>query len=130
MKRTIIILIIIAMLGGLSVYEEILLKNTTANLVYYTQELTLSIDNAGDNISKDYIISNFDNLNEFWSKQKGILCMFTNFDKLRFMDENLQKLHDGINKNKIDIVEESLSSIRSFNDFVNFTLGFNLNNLF
>lgn len=130
MKRTIIILVILALLSGLGIYEEILVMDTTSNLSHYTQELSLSIDNAGDNLDQDYVIGKFDNLNEFWTGKRSVLCMFTNYDKLRFMDESLQKLNDGIKKNKIDMVEESLSSIRSFNDFVSYILGFNINNLF
>ena len=130
MKRTIIIFVIIALLGALSIYEEILVNNTLTQMSKYTNQLSVSVSINSDNIYNENVMSNFDNLDEFWEKQKVKLCMFTNYDKIRFVDESMQKIEDGIKKNNIDLVEENISSLRSFNEFVSYIMGFNINNLF
>ena len=130
MKRNIIIVIIFLILLSVSVYEEALIGYTKDNLGSNLTVLTTRIDENKDNINQDEIMDSFNNLDNFWDKQKVKLCFFTNYDKIRFVDESLLKIHDGIRANNIEIVEENISTLKSFNEFISYIMGFNINNLF
>lgn len=130
MKRTIIIFLMIALLACVSIYEEMLVNQTTNNLSFYTEELSISINDNNADINKEIVLDKYTSLDDFWEQQKIKLCMFTNYDKIRFVDESLQKIHDGIVKSDVDLVKENISSIRSFNEYASYILGFNINNLF
>ena len=120
----------IALLACVSIYEEMLVNQTTNNLSFYTEELSISINDNNADINKEIVLDKYTSLDDFWEQQKIKLCMFTNYDKIRFVDESLQKIHDGIVKSDVDLVKENISSIRSFNEYASYILGFNINNLF
>lgn len=130
MKRLVAILVLIALLCGVCVVEEIFLKETEENLTKYSTKLYSSIELNSENLNIDVVKTDLKALEEFWEKEKSKLSFFTNYDKIKTMDESLVKLKTAIVHNDKALAFENISLINAFPTFLKFFAGFNISNLF
>jgi len=130
MKKLISVLILIAFLITVAIYEEVFLNNFKNNMKVYSNELSILISNNEDNLNKEEIKKSFNNLEIYWDKAKNTLCFFTNYEKIRTMDESFIKLSEAIEKNDKALAFENSAIIKDCSEFFNYMLGFNINSLF
>ena len=130
MKRNIYVLFLIAILVSVCVMEEILLKSTHTALQGYSNELTTLFAQHKENLNFDVVINKFDETKSFWDSQKKYITYFTNYDKIRTIDESFIKLEEAIDNNDKSLALENLSIIKSSADSLQYFMGFNINNLF
>ncbi len=130
MKRNIYVLFLIAILISVCVMEEILLKSTHTALQGYSNELTTLFAQHKENLNFDVVINKFDETKSFWDSQKKYITYFTNYDKIRTIDESFIKLEEAIDNNDKSLALENLSIIKSSADSLQYFMGFNINNLF
>lgn len=130
MKRFLSILILIIVLSGISILEEVFLHNFITNLTNKAEVVSIAIENSKDNVSNDEILKNFYDLKDFWHKSKNRLCYFTNYEKIKTVDESFVKLSTAIKNNDLSLATENIAVIKEYGDFFHYMMGFNLNNLF
>ena len=96
----------------------------------YSKNLEVAVAANEDNLNCAAVEQNFGVLKSFWEDEKIKVCYFTNYDKIRMVDESIVKLDYGIKNNEKSLVVENLGLLLQFGEFLHFTNGFNLNNLF
>ena len=130
MKRNILVIIIVAILAIISIFEELTVKDVTTNIGAYASALEGAINQNEENINISSVKDRFENLSDYWDSKKTHICFFANYDKIRYMDENMIKLGDAIKDNDMVLAKENLSSVKSFGALIQYVMGFNINNLF
>lgn len=130
MKRNILVIIIVAILAIISILEELTVKDVTTNIGAYAGALEGAINQNEENINISSVKDSFENLSGYWDSKKTHICFFANYDKIRYMDENMIKLGDAIKDNDMVLAKENLSSVKSFGALIQYVMGFNINNLF
>ena len=130
MKRNVLVIIIVAILAIISICEELTVREVTTNLGSYTSALESAINQNEDNIDVTEVNDSFEKLNDYWNSKKTHICFFANYDKIKYMDENMIKLDDAIKDNDNILAKENLSSVKSFGALIQYVMGFNINNLF
>lgn len=130
MKRNVLVIIIVAILAIISICEELTVREVTTNLGSYTSALESAINQNEDNIDVTEVNDSFEKLNDYWNSKKTHICFFANYDKIKYMDENMIKLDDAIKDNDTILAKENLSSVKSFGALIQYVMGFNINNLF
>ncbi|NCB48687.1 MAG: DUF4363 family protein [Clostridia bacterium] len=130
MKRFFAILFIIIILSGISIAEEILLQNAVENVATQSSAILSLIDENEVDINTEEILTSVDNFKNFWNKEERKICYFTSYDKIKSMDESIVKLRYAIKNNDRSLAIENVANIQSYNQFLHYIMGFNLNNLF
>ncbi len=128
MKRNIIIVCIILIIVSVCIVEELILHNTSDNLLILSQNLSQSLIES-DTINSQENLDNYNKLNDFWKSSKRTLCFLTNYEKIRTLDESIIKLGTALQNDDKSLVVENISIIKSFNEFSHYFMGFNINNL-
>lgn len=129
MKRLFGIIIIILFLVGLCIADERLVDGTlhqiklTGNQIYaYAQQL--------DSVNNEELISQAEDLLEYWSSRESILSFFTNHKDIREMGIELTKV---IAYAKQDIREEfnaSMELVIYYTDSFHQVMGVSMQNIF
>lgn len=130
MKRNIYVILLILVLVAVCVLEEILLQSTCATLQGYSNELTVLFSQHKDELNSNAVTSKFEQTKLYWDKQKRLITYFTNYDKIRSIDESFVKLEEALDENDKSLALENLSIIKSTADSLHYFMGFNINNLF
>ncbi len=130
MKRNIYVLILIAILVGVCILEELLLKSTYTTLQGYSNELTVLFTQNKEELNAKQVVSKFDETKVYWDNQKKYITYFTNYDKIRTIDESFIKLEEALDDNDKSLALENLSIIKASADSLHYFMGFNINNLF
>lgn len=130
MKRNIYVLLLIILLTAVCILEELLLKSTHTALQNYSNELTILFAQHKENLNSSSVISKFDETKAFWDNQKKYITYFTNYDKIRTIDESFIKLEEALDDNDKSLALENLSIIKLSADSLQYFMGFNINNLF
>ena len=130
MKRNIYVLLLIILLTAVCILEELLLKSTHTALQNYSNELTILFAQHKENLNSSSVISKFDETKAFWDNQKRYITYFTNYDKIRTIDESFIKLEEALDDNDKSLALENLSIIKLSADSLQYFMGFNINNLF
>lgn len=130
MKRNIAIIFIILVLAAACILEENLLYNTTKQMSTLTQNLRASLENSGENLSSEEVKSSFNELQNFWRDARGKICYFSNYDKIKSIDESIVRLSAGLENDEKSLVIENVASLEGYNEMLHYTMGFNINNLF
>ncbi len=129
MKRFFAILFIICLLSGISVWEEILLHNTIYNIESQTTAILTLVDNSSTNINTEEIGMAVDNFKNIWKDEENKLCFFTNYEKIKSVNESISKLSVAVKNNEKSLAIENISNIQSYAHFLHYMMGFNINNL-
>ena len=130
MKRNIYVLILIAILVGVCILEELLLKSTYTTLQGYSNELTVLFPQNKEELNAKQVVSKFDETKAYWDNQKKYITYFTNYDKIRTIDESFIKLEEALDDNDKSLALENLSIIKASAESLQYFMGFNVNNLF
>ena len=130
MKRNILVIIIVAILAIISIFEELTVKDVTTRIGAYAGAIESAINQNEENINVSSVKDTFEALSSYWDSKKTHICFFANYDKIRYMDENMIKLNDAIKDNDMVLAKENLSSVKSFGLLIQYVMGFNINNLF
>ena len=128
MKRFIGILIIIIILAGLSVGEELLVNSTTKMLHNASYNLEkIAIENK-DNIDCDLMHKEFKKLDNFWDEKEKVLCYIVNFEKIKPINETLHKLGSAINENDYSVAMENIETLQNYSENMHYVMGASLTN--
>ncbi len=130
MKRTFSILILIVILFSIATFEEIYIKQFISSLKIKAENVSIAINKNEENINNKEVEKAFNELKNFWSKSKNILCYFTNYEKIKSIDESFVKLTTSIKHNDMSVASENIAVIKDYGQIFNYLMGFNLNTLF
>ncbi|MBQ9793243.1 MAG: DUF4363 family protein [Clostridia bacterium] len=130
MKRTISIIILSFILISIATFEEIYTQNFIYTLRNKAEQVAVAINKNEDNINNEDVLSSLDDLKIFWHKSKNILCYFTNYEKIKSIDESFVKLSTSISHNDMSLASENIAVIKDYSEFFKYLMGFNLNTLF
>lgn len=130
MKRFFVIIFIILLLSGITIMEEMLLKNTVDNIDSKATVILSLIDENLDDINTDKINIAIKNFEDFWRDEERKLCYFTSYDKIKSVNESIKKLNYATKNNDISLAIENVATIQTYTHFLHYIMGFNLNNLF
>ena len=130
MKRTFSILILIVILFSVATFEEIYIKQFISSLKIKAENVSIAINKNEENINNKEVEKAFNELKNFWSKSKNILCYFTNYEKIKSIDESFVKLTTSIKHNDMSVANENIAVIKDYGQIFNYLMGFNLNTLF
>ncbi|MGN0798065.1 MAG: DUF4363 family protein [Christensenellales bacterium] len=130
MKRNIYVLVLIAILIAICSLEEYLLKTTYDNMQNYSTQLTALVGQHKEDLSSKEVIGKFDETKGYWDNQKKFITYFTNYDKIRSIDESFIKLEEALDNNDKSLALENLSIINASAESLHYFMGFNVKNLF
>ena len=130
MKRNIYVLILVTILIAICFLEEYLLKITYDNMQDYSTQLTTLVSQHSEDLSSKEVVDKFDETKKYWNNQKKFITYFTNYDKIRSIDESFIKLDEALNNNDKSLALENLSIINASAESLHYFMGFNVNNLF
>ena len=130
MKRLISILILLITIICIAVTEEIFIHKFINTLTSKAEVVCVQIESNKDNLNNKEISTLFDDLEEFWKKSKTVLCYFTNYEKIKNVDESFVKLSTAIKNNDLSLATENIALVEEYSSFFHYMMGFNLNNLF
>lgn len=130
MKRLISILILLIIIIGIAITEELFIHNFITNLTTKAEIVSVKIENNKENLNNENLTKTYNELKEFWEKSKIGLCYFTNYEKIKTVDESFVKLSTALKNNDLSLATENIAVIKEYGDFFHYMMGFNLNNLF
>lgn len=130
MKRLISILILLIIIIGIAIAEELFIHNFITNLTTKAEVVSVEIENSKENLKNENITKTYNDLKDFWKKSKIGLCYFTNYEKIKTVDESFVKLSTALKNNDLSLATENIAVIKEYGDFFHYMMGFNLNNLF
>ena len=130
MKRLISILILLIIIIGIAIAEELFIHNFITNLTTKAEIVSVKIENNKENLNNENLTKTYGELKEFWKKSKIGLCYFTNYEKIKTVDESFVRLSTALKNNDLSLATENIAVIKEYGDFFHYMMGFNLNNLF
>ncbi len=101
MKRGIIIISIFAVLLGLCIVEEVLLKQNLSLLLEKSNNLVTIVENS-ENVNTENIESEINSLKEFWDKAESYFCIVVNHINMEEAGEQISKIVTLSKQNKKD----------------------------
>ena len=101
MKRGIIIIYIFAVLLGLCIVEEVLLKQNLSLLLEKSNNLVTIVENS-ENVNTENIESEINSLKEFWDKAESYFCIVVNHINMEEAGEQISKIVTLSKQNKKD----------------------------
>lgn len=110
MKKFILILVVTLALIGVAIWEQITV-NTYLNDVEEKSKYLIEITTNVTNIQTEEIIEKVEELEESWTKQEQILCLFANHKDMRDLCIEIQKLRGNIEVNQYEDFTASLKVI-------------------
>ena len=129
MKRLFAILSLIIVLIAICTFEEVFLDKFIPQFTSEANSLSTLIKGT-ENLNNEEINTNYKKLNNNWNNAKIIMCFFTNYEKIKSLDESFIKLNSAIKNNDKNLANENISIICNYEKFLNYMMGFNFNNLF
>ena len=130
MKRFIPILFLIIILISIAAFEEFYTNKFMKDLDNKAGIVLTKIEENKDNLNIETVKTSYNDLNTFWHKAKNTLCFFTNYEKIRNIDESFVKLSTAITNNDLSLATENATVIKEYSTFFEYLMGFNINNLF
>lgn len=130
MKRLFAILSLVLILISICIFEELFLKNFVNNFTVKAEALSTLIEQTENTKEDENINNSYNTLKNDWHNAKTTLCFFTNYEKIKSMDESFLKLDSALKNNDKNLANENISIICNYEQFLHYMMGFNLNNLF
>lgn len=130
MKRTISIIILTIILISFATFEELFIQNFISTLKNKAEQVSIAINKNEENINTEEVLKSVDNLKVFWEDSKSTICYFTNYEKIKSIDESFVKLSTSIKHNDMSLASENIAVIKDYSEFFKYLMGFNLNTLF
>jgi len=90
-KRTILIVSLFVILVGISVVEEILLKQNLTTLYNKSVNLKNLVEEV-ENVNSNLVLDEIDELDEFWKSCENYICIVINHINIEEVGEQLTKI--------------------------------------
>ncbi len=129
MKKLISIIIIILILVGLSIGEEVFVKKTISHLHHSSYHIENIIEANEDNINVPRVWVEFNHINKYWDKSEQVLCYIVNFEKIKPINETLSKLEGAISKNDFSVALENIKTLQNYSENLKYIMGASLTNI-
>ena len=129
MKRLVGIIFIAIFLIGVCVTEEILVKNTLAEMNKQGNSLFEYVT-ALDNINTEEVLDKTRELNTYWLKYEDALCFFVNHKDMHEMGNELIKMISYAKNNIKEEYTTSLELVISYSNSFHHIMGVSLENIF
>ena len=129
MKRLVGIIFIAIFLIGVCVTEEILVKNTLAEMNKQGNSLFEYVT-ALDNINTEEVLNKTRELNTYWLKYEDALCFFVNHKDMHEMGNELIKMISYAKNNIKEEYTTSLELVISYSNNFHHIMGVSLENIF
>lgn len=129
MKKIIAIVIMLAFVLGIGIYEEVFLKDTTKKLYTYTDELHASIESDEENINREENKQLFIKLRDFWLDAEKTLCLLVNYENVKCITEAIAKLEISINENDLSVTHENINALKYYSRIMKNVYGFSWQNI-
>lgn len=129
MKRLIAVLVLLTVLITIATLEQVYVNNFLYNLSVKSNNVSQAIEIDDKDLKRDEVKSTFEDLNEFWKDAKNKLCYFTNYEKVKSVDESFVKLSTAIKNNDSSLAIENIAVIKEYTKLFTYFMGFNINNL-
>lgn len=129
MKKLISIVIIILILVGLSIGEEVFVKKTISHLHHSSYHIESIIEANEDNINVPRVWLEFNHINKYWDKSEQVLCYIVNFEKIKPINETLSKLEGAISKNDFSVALENIKTLQNYSENLKYIMGASLTNI-
>lgn len=100
MKRYFVIVIILFLLAGALVWEQIFINQSIDILKEKSQEV-YEIVTTSENISSQSVLRKVEDLNNFWTKRESELCLVINHKDMEKVGEQITKLYSLCEQNDI-----------------------------
>lgn len=129
MKKAINITIIILLLIGICVLEQVLADK-------YLAEVESRIDSiyttflSVDNINNTQLISQTNELEEYWTNKESILCNFVNHKDIEDIGVEINKMQTATKDNNKDQYYESLKLVKFYLKGYKHVIGISIQNIF
>lgn len=107
MKKIIPVTIITILLITVVIMEQLFVHSTLSSLKAKVDDIDYAIKNNSE-IDNENIITNINNLDEYWTSKERILCLSINHNDLNSIGEQIKKIKAYISQNK---KEEALLEI-------------------
>lgn len=130
MKRLIAVLFLVAVLITIATLEQVYVNNFLYQLDIKSQQVSQAIEVDDKNLEREDVKNSFEDLNKFWHNAKNKLCYFTNYEKIKSVDESFVKLSTAIENNDSSLAIENIAVIKEYRNLFTYFMGFNINNLF
>ncbi len=130
MRRLIAVLFLLAILIAVATLEQVYVNHFLYNLDTKSQQVSAAIELDDKNLEREDVKNSFNDLNKFWEDAKTKLCYFTNYEKVKSVDESFVKLSTAIENNDSSLAIENIAVIKEYSKFFTYFMGFNINNLF
>lgn len=129
MKKLIHISIIILILVGLCLTEQLLTERYFKKTRSMIGEIELFLRN-GQEISSEEVIQKTDELKKYWTEKESIICTFVNHTDIEDIGVEISKLKSAISEKNKEVFVESLNLISFYLDAYQHILGINLQSIF
>ena len=121
-------IIIILLLAGICVAEELVVSNSLRDIQSRSLEIELLIDEV-DTLKTTEIVLAIDNLEDKWSKSESKLCFMVNHKNIQEIGQEIAKIKEYVASDDVDACRVSLYSIKFYcHSYLHF-MGANLHNV-
>ncbi|MDD4110277.1 MAG: DUF4363 family protein [Clostridia bacterium] len=128
-KKIINVLIIVLIITGLCVIEQVLAQQYFKELNIKASHIE-SIISTAENLSSNDIPYYTDDLSTYWHEKEIVLATFVNHKQIEDLGVEIDKLKTSIFNNNREQYVESLSLIKLYISNYEYLVGINLQNIF
>ncbi len=128
MKRFIGIMIIVLILSGLCIGEEVLVQKTINRLHHTSYHIEKLVKAHKDNITCKDVEEEFKDIDNYWDKSEQILCYIVNFEKIKPINETLNKLEGAIKENDYSVAIENVKTLQNYSENLKYIMGASITN--
>ena len=129
MKKIFGIIIVVLILIGICVSEEILVNNTVSHMKEVSSYL-YNLSASAQNVNTEEIITKTDNLLDYWKQKESTLCFFINYKDMSEMSNELVRMTSYAKDNIKEEYVASLTLLLYYCDTFDHITGFSFNNIF
>lgn len=121
-------ILIILLLAGICVAEELVVSNSLKDVQSRSLEIELLIDEY-DTLKKTEIVLAIDNLEDKWSSDESKLCFMVNHKNIQEIGQEIAKIKEYVASDDVEACKVSLYSIKFYcHSYLHF-MGANLHNV-
>ena len=130
MKKMFAIIFLFIILVAICTFEEIYFHSFISEFTQKSTILSESIKSNENNLNVKETKQKYDELKKYWDDSKKKICYLANYEKIKSMDESFIKVNVALETNDKCLANENIAIIENCEEFFNYIIGFNINNLF
>lgn len=128
LKKYLHLIIILFILIGSCVLEEVVVNNYLTDIDYKVSQIQAVVSDK-DQINTSEILFMVENLNDDWCRKEQILCLIVNHKDIEDIGLEISRLKSNAVTNQIEDFNASLSLIRFYTEAYHHVMGTNLYNI-